>query len=47
MRTIKLCHGMGVKGESHCVMAATSVIAGEGFTDHPGFVCPVAQRSER
>ena len=35
MRTIKLCRGMGQLGHSHCVMAATSIVAGEGFTARP------------
>lgn len=40
MRTIRLCAGPGKPGESHCVMAATSIVAGEEFTDQPKCVCP-------
>ena len=35
MRTIKLCQGKGKLGESHCVMAATSIVAEESFSDEP------------
>ena len=38
---IKLCKGVGEEGKSHCVMAATSIVAGEEFTDRPHCVCPV------
>ena len=41
MRTIKLCRGLGIEGKSHCVMAATSIVAGENFTDRPKCVSPV------
>jgi hypothetical protein len=40
MRTIKLCHGIGKEGQSHCVMAATSIVAEEPFSSHPKCVCP-------
>ena len=40
MQTIRLTKGVGKKGESHCVMAATSIVANEKFTDHPQCVCP-------
>ena len=41
MKTIKLCYGIGTEGDSHCVMAATSIVAGEPFTDRPECVCSV------
>ena len=31
---------MGIEGQSHCVMAATSIVAGEAFSDAPECVCP-------
>ena len=37
---IRLCHGIGEEGVSHCVMAATSIVAGEKFSDRPSCVCP-------
>ena len=40
MQTIKLCRGMGEMGVSHCVMAATSIVAGESCSDKPASVCP-------
>ena len=40
MKTIRLTKGLGKKGKSHCVMAATSIVAGEEFTDRPKCVCP-------
>ena len=40
MKTIKLCKGKGKLGTSHCVMAATSIVAGEPFSDRPHCVCP-------
>jgi len=40
MQTIRLTRGLGEKGKSHCVMAATSIVAGEKFTDRPKCVCP-------
>ena len=40
MRTIRLCRGRGEEGHSHCVMAATSIVAGEDFSDRPSCVCP-------
>lgn len=38
---IRLCEGIGVEGHSHCVMAATSIVAGESFSDRPTCVSPV------
>lgn len=32
---VKLTGGRGVEGESHCVMAATSMLNGEGFHEYP------------
>jgi len=40
MQTIRLTSGLGKKGTSHCVMAATSIVAEEEFTDKPKCVCP-------
>ena len=40
MRVIRLCEGKGTLGKSHCVMAATSIVAGEEFSDAPECVCP-------
>ena len=40
MKTIRLCYGPGEEGVSHCVMTATSIVAGEPFTDRPDCVCP-------
>jgi len=39
MKTIRLCRGKGIQGKSHCVMAATSIVAGEPFSDDPKCVC--------
>ena len=39
MKTIRLTKGLGEKGKSHCVMAATSIVAEEPFTDKPSCVC--------
>jgi hypothetical protein len=35
MRTINLSDGPGIGGKSHCVMVATSIVAGEVPTDNP------------
>lgn len=32
---VKLCRGKGKEGQSHCVMAATSMLNDEKFTDRP------------
>ena len=40
MKTIRLTKGLGENGKSHCVMAATSIVAEEPFTDKPKCVCP-------
>ena len=41
MQTIRLTKGLGKEGKKHCVMAATSIVADEKFTDRPKCVCPV------
>ncbi len=45
MQIIRLCQGLGTEGTSHCVMAATSIVAGEAFTDLPVCVCPTITRA--
>jgi len=40
MQTIRLTRGLGEEGKKHCVMAATSIVAEEEFTDKPKCVCP-------
>jgi hypothetical protein len=40
MQTIRLCKGRGTESKSHCVMAATSIVADEKFSEHPVCVCP-------
>ena len=44
MQVIRLCDGVGEEGQSHCVMAATSIVAGESFSDKPECVCPTITR---
>ena len=44
MKVIRLCGGVGEQGKSHCVMAATSIVAGEPFSDTPVCVCPTITR---
>jgi hypothetical protein len=45
MKTIRLCKGRGDEGTSHCVMAATSIVAGEDFSDKPSCVCPTITKA--
>lgn len=45
MRTINLCMGRGTEGVSHCVMAATSIVNGEAFSDDPQCTCPTIRKA--
>ena len=45
MQVIRLCKGTGEEGKSHCVMAATSIVSGEEFSDSPSCVCPAITRA--
>lgn len=39
-KTLVLCEGTGVEGQSHCVMTAASILSGDEFRDDPKCVCP-------